>query len=114
MQLIIPALSATLKKADVPIPVKPAAKPKLTVKGDDLSGLWVASASVSGPVSVTFVVRRGSKWQRLATDTSPPYRGFLDPAKFKRNERVQVAAIARGLDGSTAVSSMVPFRVRAR
>jgi hypothetical protein len=69
---------------------------------------------VSGPVSVTFVVRRGSTWRRLDTDTSPPYRGFIDPAKFKRNERVQVAAIARGLDGSTAVSALVPFRVRAR
>ena len=69
---------------------------------------------MSGPVSVTFVVRRGSTWQRLDTDTSPPYRGFIDPAKFKRNERVQVAAIARGLDGSTAVSAVVPFRVRAR
>jgi hypothetical protein len=69
---------------------------------------------VSGPVSVTFVVRRGSTWRRVDTDTSPPYRGFIDPAKFKRNERVQVAAIARGLDGSTAVSALVPFRVRAR
>jgi glycosidase len=112
MQLIVPALSATLSRADVPIPVKAPAKPKLTVKADDLSGLWVASASVSGPVSVTFAVRRGSKWQRLDTDTSPPYRGFIDPAKFKRNERVLVAAIARGLDGSTAVSAVVPFRVR--
>ena len=114
MQLIVPALSAMLSKADVSIPVKTPAKPKLTVKGDDLSGLWVASASVTGPVSVTFVVRRGSTWQRLDTDTSPPYRGFLDPAKFKHNEHVQVAAIAQALDGSTAVSTVVPFRVRAR
>jgi alpha-amylase len=111
MQLMVPALSATLSNADVPIPVKPPAKPKVTVEADDLSGLWVASASVTGPVSVTFVVRRGSKWQRLDTDTSPPYRGLLDPAKFRRNERVLVAAIARSLDGSTAVSAVVPFRV---
>jgi hypothetical protein len=105
-------LSSIVVRAQQPIPVKAPAKPKLTVKGDDLSGLWVASASVSGPVSVTFVVRRGSKWQRLDTDTSPPYRGFIDPAKFRRNERVLVAAIVRGLDGSTAVSALVPFRVR--
>jgi hypothetical protein len=110
----LPPLGASVARAQQPIPVKPPAKPKLTVKGDDLSGLWVASAVVSGPVSVTFVVRRGSKWQRLDTDTSPPYRGFIDPAKFKRNERVEVAAIARGLDGSTAVSAVEPFRVRAR
>jgi glycosidase len=110
----VPALSARMLEATATVPIKTAAKPKLTVKGDDLSGLWVASASVSGPVSVTFVVRRGSTWQRLDTDTSPPYRGFIDPAKFKRNERVRVAAIARGLDGSTAVSAIVPFRVRAR
>jgi hypothetical protein len=105
-------LSSIVARAQQPIPVKAPAKPKLTVRGDDLSGLWVASASVSGPVSVTFVVRRGSTWQRLDTDTSPPYRGFIDPSKFKRNERVQVAAIARSLDGSTAVSAVVPFRVR--
>jgi alpha-amylase len=110
----VPSLSARMLEATAVVAVKPPGKPKLTVKGDDLSGLWVASASVSGPVSVTFVVRRGSKWQRLDTDTSPPYRSFIDPAKFKRNERVQVAAIARGLNGSTAVSSVVPFRVRAR
>jgi hypothetical protein len=101
----VPALTARMLEATAAVPAKTPAKPKLTVKGDDLSGLWVASASVTGPVSVTFVVRRGSKWQRLDTDTSPPYRG---------NERVQVAAIARGLDGSTAVSVLVPFRVRAR
>jgi glycosidase len=114
LAVTVPPLSAVVARAHEAIPAAAAPKPKLTVKGDDLSGLWVASASVSGPVSVTFVVRRGSTWQRLDTDTSPPYRGFLDPAKFKRNERVQVAAIARGLDGSTAVSAIVPFRVRAR
>ncbi|MDX6441412.1 MAG: alpha-amylase [Gaiellaceae bacterium] len=108
----VPPLSARMLEATAVVPVKTPAKPKLTVKRDDLSGLWVAAASVSGPVSVTFVVRRGSKWQRLDTDTSPPYRGFIDPAKFRRNERVLVAAIVRGLDGSTAVSALVPFRVR--
>ena len=114
MQLVVPALSAVLYQAGQPIPAKAPAKPKLTIKGDDLSSLWVASAAVSGPVSVTFAVRRGSAWQRLDTDTSPPFRGFIDPAKFKHNERISVVAIARSLDGSTAVSAVQPFRVRAR
>ena len=34
---------------------------------EDLSGLWVASASVNGPVSVTFVVRRGSAERSLGS-----------------------------------------------
>jgi glycosidase len=112
----IPALSSCLREAQSPIPVSAPPKPKLVVKGDDLSNLWAASATVSGnaPVSVAFAVRRGTTWRRLDVDTSPPYRAFLDPAKFHKNERVSVVAIARGLDGATAVSAVVPFHVRAR
>ena len=66
-------------------------------------------------MSIAFVVQRASgAWQRLDVDTSPPYRGFLDPAKFRKNEHVKVVAIARGLDGRTAASAVVPFRVRTR
>jgi hypothetical protein len=92
-------------------------KPKLAVTGDDLTNLWAASATVGGtaPVSVAFVVRRASgAWQRLDVDTSPPYRGFIDPAKFKRNERITVVAVARSLDGRTASSAAVALRVRRR
>ena len=94
------------------------AKPKLTVAGDPLSSLWTASATVPGtaPASVAFAVRRAGSgaWTRLDVDDSPPYRAFLDPAKFRKNEQVSLVAIARGLDGSTAVSAVVPFRVRPR
>ena len=114
----VDATRAVLLEADAAIPDGAPAKPKLAVKGDDLSNLWAATATVAGnrPVSVAFaVLRAGSHtWQRLDVDTSPPYRGFLDPAKFKQNERVQVVAIARALDGSTAESAVVPFRVRSR
>jgi len=118
LTVTVPAVGALLLEAGSTIPAHGAAAPKLVVKGDDLSNLWAATATVPGnqPVSVSFaVLRAGSHaWQRLDVDTSPPYRAFLDPAKFHKNERVQVVAIARALDGSTAVSAVVPFRVRTR
>jgi hypothetical protein len=117
LSLVVPALGAVLLKADATVPVSTPAKPKLVVKGDGLTSMWAASATVAGrqPVSVAFVVRRASGAdQRLDIDTSPPFRGFLDPSKFKRNERVRVIATARSLDGRTATSSPVQFRVRAR
>jgi hypothetical protein len=88
------------------------------VKADALSNLWAATAKVGGtaPVSVGFAVKRAgsSKWQRLSVDTSPPYRGFIDPSKFKKNERVQVAAVVLALDGGPSAGSIVTFRVRPR
>ena len=64
------------------------------------------------PVSVAFAWRTHSgSWHRIDVDTSPPYRGFIDPAKFRKHERIQVVAIARSLDGKTAVSAVVPFTV---
>lgn len=117
LAVAVPPLSAVLLKAQSPVPTAAPAKPKLTVRGDDLTSLWAARATVAGtqPVSVAFVVRRASgAWTRLAVDTSPPYRAFLDPAKLKRNEHINVVAIARGLDGRTAASAAVPLRVRRR
>jgi hypothetical protein len=111
------ATTAVVLAAQTPIPDAAPPKPKLQVKADDLTNLWAASTTVtaSAPVSVAFVVQRASGvWQRLDVDTSPPYRGFIDPAKFKRDEHVKVAAIARGLDGRTASSGVVAFRVRRR
>jgi hypothetical protein len=51
---------------------------------------------------------------RAPADDSPPYRAFLDPRRFRRNEAVHLVAIARSLDGRTAVSKVVPFTVRRR
>jgi hypothetical protein len=66
-------------------------------------------------VSVAFGVKRAKgKWQRVAIDDTPPYRAFLDPAKYRRNEKVQLVAVERALDGSTALASVVTFTVRAR
>ena len=84
--------------------------PVLKVGPDDLTAYLRASATVAGgsPVSVSFAVRSGKGgWRRLAIDDSPPYRGFLDPAKVPRGRAVSFVAIARGLDGSTAVSKVV-------
>ena len=66
-------------------------------------------------MSVAFAVqRKGKPWQRVGVDDSPPYRVFLDPAKFRRNEPVQLVAIARSLDGRVAVSKVLSFTVRRR
>jgi hypothetical protein len=110
----VPAASALLLKAGAQVSSPAPVKPKLVVKADPLSSYWAATATVRGPVSVGFAVQRAgsSTWERLAVDTSPPYRAFLDPGKFKRNERVRVAAIARSLGGSTAAAAIVDFRVR--
>jgi hypothetical protein len=113
----VPATGALLLKAGATVPSPRVAAPKLVVKADALSNLWTATATVRGsaPVSVAFAVKRAgsTKWQRLSVDTSPPYRGFIDPAKFRRNERVQVGAVVRSLDGSSSAGAVVPFRVRA-
>jgi hypothetical protein len=62
-------------------------------------------------VSVSFAVRsaKSARWTRIAADDSPPHRTFLDPAKFNRREVVHLVAIARGLDGRTAVSAVRSF-----
>ena len=115
LEVTIPAVGATLLEANAHVFSSTAPTPKLTVAPDTLSDLVAATATVSGnsPVSVAFaVLRAGSHtWQRLDVDTSPPYRGFLDPVKFTRHEHVQVVAIARSLDGTTAVSRVVPYTV---
>jgi len=114
LKITIPAVGAVLYEARGSVFSAPPPKPKLRVGADLLSGLKVATATVSGtaPVSVAFAWRTaGGSWQRLDVDTSPPFRGFIDPARFKRHEHIQVIAISRSLDGKTAVSAVVPFTV---
>jgi glycosidase len=112
----VPALSAVLLRAGSDL--APAApQPTVRVTGDDLSNMWRVSATVPGaaPVSVGFGVRRANgKWTRLAADDSPPYRGFVDPAKYRKNEKLELVAVVRGLDGTTATSKVASFKVRAR
>ena len=116
LALTLPPLSAVLLRAESDLPARRPARPAVSVAADDLTETWRVSARVgaAGPVSVAFAVRRAgaARWTRLATDDSPPYRAFLDPRRFRRNERVHLVAIVRGLDGSTAVSPVVPFTVR--
>ena len=53
---------------------------------------------------MAFAVKRGGgAWRRIAADQSPPFRGFLDPTRFRRGERVHVVALARWPDGRTTV-----------
>jgi hypothetical protein len=61
-------------------------------------------------VSVWFAIRRaGGVWQRVAADDSAPYRAFLEPGRFRKHERVQAVAVARGTDGSVAASPVGSF-----
>jgi hypothetical protein len=90
--------------------------PKLAVGPDDYTELTRLHARVPGktPVSVAFAIKReGEDWTRLAVDDSPPFRAYLDPRRFSRGKRVEVLAVARTLDGKTAlsnVSSVAPRR----
>src|SRR5262249_55247232 len=105
--LSLPPLSSALFVASAPLAVPAPAAPATRLGGATLSNVWVATATVRGsaPGSVTFAVKRGKgAWRRLAVDASPPYRGFLDPAKYRRNERLLVAAAVRTLDGRVAAS----------
>jgi glycosidase len=109
--LTLPPLSALVLRADTDLPKRPAPKPALQCGTDPLSGtLKVASARVGSadPVSVTFAARRGSgPWRRLATDDSPPYRGFLEPGRYRKGERIDLVAVVTATDGSVAVSPVL-------
>jgi hypothetical protein len=110
----IPPTSALLLRADADLPVVRPAAPKVRTSADNLSELVRVSAMTTAKtVSVAFAVRRATGgWRRLAVDDSPPYRAFLDPKSFRRRETVHLVAIARALDGTTAVSAVVPTIVR--
>ncbi len=112
LTLTIPPYSSALLQATRQIPAARPPKPMLVVARDSLSDLVRVSATAGAkPVSVAFAVRRAgaARWTRIAADDSPPYRTFLDGAAFRRGERVHVVAIARSLDGRTAVSAVRAF-----
>jgi glycosidase len=106
------ALGTVLLRAERQLPPAPVRRLSLRIQRDALTDLWRATATVGGqPQNIAFAVRRAgsTRWQRLATDDSPPYRAFLEPRSFRRRERIHVVAIARALSGSTLVSRVVPF-----
>jgi len=107
LRLSLAPLEAVLVRADTELPRRAPVPPTLVVRPDDLTNLVQARASVKSPepVSVGFAAKRArGGWRRLAVDDSPPYRGFLDPRRFRRGERVHVVAVARWPGGATTVS----------
>jgi glycosidase len=111
----VPALDAVLLRADAQIPARRSARPVVLARKDSLTDLAVVRATFRGtaPASVGFAVKRGSgPWTRVGLDDSPPYRAFLNRAQYRRGERVWVAAVARGYDGRSVKSPVVPFVVR--
>ena len=114
VSVTIPALSSLLLKAGTQL-AGTAAAPKVRIARDQLSDLWQLSASSAAPVSMSFAVHRASgAWTRVGVDDSPPYRAFLNGLSFKRKEKVYVVAIARGLDGATALSPVASFTPRPK
>ena len=106
LSVTVPPLSAVLLRAAEQVPARPVAAPRVRAEPDDLSDLVRLTATGAGAAaSVSFAVRRTSgPWQRVGIDDSPPYRVFLDPRRYRRGERIAVVAVARALDGTTAVS----------
>jgi hypothetical protein len=111
LTLTVPPVSALLVQPSVAIPRAPPATPVLKTGSDALTSYNRLSTTVAGPpVSVSFAIRRaGGVWQRVAIDDSSPYTAFLDPGRFKKHEKVEGVAVARGLDGSVSVSRVASF-----
>ena len=109
LALTIPPVSAVAAVPSASLPATKIATPALAGKPDGLTSLYLLSANVVGaPASVTFATRRKSgTWQRVAVDDSAPYRAFLEPARFAKRARVDAVAVARGANGSVAVSKVV-------
>jgi glycosidase len=109
--LTIPPLTALLYRPEAALPARAPGAVAVKVGADALSSLWKVSVTVGGgaPGSVAVAVRRarGTVWTRVGTDASPPYRVFLDPRRYRRGEVLYVVAVARSLDGSTAISPVV-------
>jgi hypothetical protein len=111
------ALSAVLVRADSALPEPQRVRPALLVRPDGLTDLVQARATLATtePVSVAFAVKRGKgAWVRIAADDSPPYRGFLEPRRYRRGERVAVVAVTRWPGGTATVSPVVTAVPRPR
>jgi glycosidase len=115
LTVTVPALGALLLEAAQPIPVASTPKPLLKVGPDPFTSLIAVNGKVTGkqPLTIAFAVRRAHSkhWLRLDVDDSAPYHGYLDPSKFKKGEKLRLVAIARNLDGATATSAVVTYRM---
>ena len=117
LTLSVEPLSAVLVRADSALPQARPVRPALVVRPDGLTNLVQARATLATtePVSVAFAAKRGTAaWVRIAADDSPPYRGFLEPQRYRRGERVAVAAVARWPGGRTTLSRVVAVVPRPR
>src|SRR4051794_35321416 len=114
LTLTIPSVSAVAAAPSASLPATPVTRPTLSGKPDELTALYLLAANVrGGPASVTFAIRaRGGAWRRVAIDDSAQYRAFLEPRRFAKGERVEAVAVARGANGSVAVSKGVSVRPR--
>jgi glycosidase len=114
LTLTIPPVSAVAAAPSASLPPTPVTGPTLSGKPDELTSLYLLAANVrGGPASVTFAIRaRGGGWRRVAIDDSAPYRAFLEPQRFAEGERVEAVAVARGANGSVAVSKVASVRPR--
>jgi hypothetical protein len=115
LTLTLPPVSALLAVPSTAMPRAKPATPVLKVAPDALTDYEALTATAAGePVSVWFAIRRrGGSWQKVAVDDSAPYRGFVDPRSFEKGRKVDAVAVARGLDGSVAVSRVVTFTPRS-
>ncbi len=115
MTVTIPAIGAVVLEAAKSIPVTAPPKPVVKVAPDLYTSFIGVNAKVTGsqPLAIAFAVKRAhsSIWRRLDVDDSSPYRGFLDPTKFKKGETLQLVAIARSLNGKTRASAIVKYRM---
>jgi glycosidase len=112
LTLTIPPISAIVAVPSTTIPKAAPPRPTLTVGADDLTAYYRLGVTGLGssPVSVAFAIRRhGGAWQRVAIDDSVPYRAFLTPTRFKKHERVDGVAVARGSDGTISTSQIASF-----
>ena len=109
MTVTVPPIGAVVLEAANPIAVASPKKPLVKIRADLYTNFIAVNASVTGtqPFTIAFAVKRAhsSTWRRLDVDDSPPYRGFLDPTKYKKGEQLRLVAVARNLNGKTATSS---------
>jgi glycosidase len=112
LKLTIPPVSAVVAVPSTTLPKAAPPKPALTAGADDLTAYFRLGVKGLGSsvVSVAFAIRRhGGAWQRIAIDDSAPYRAFLTPTRFKKHEKVEGVAVARGLDGTISMSQIASF-----
>jgi len=108
--LTVPPLKALLFRAGSDLPARAVPAPVVKAGPDLLSDLFRVTATVKtlDPASVAFAMRRGGKaWTRIAVDDGAPFRAFLEPGRFRKGEKVELVAVARGSNGSVAVSPVV-------